>query len=282
MILQRFFYFLLFGSIFISLCAVAMCMETNILLHLSYNSVGFYVFVFGATLVQYNLHYVSKTVAIDGSPRLHWSRHQKQTHYILIGFGICMILYGLLTFPLHHYVVLLILGVIGFIYSFPIIPVRGTRKRLKDFGLLKIITLSLMWTLVTVWFPANQLVFDSTIFLFVFIKRFIFIFILCLVFDIRDASVDAPHGIHTLPVILGTRKAYFICYGLLVLLLCINLAEFFWIRGEFILAFLISIIATAGVVRYSQKNNSDVTCLFGVDGMMLLQALLVWLLSLKL
>lgn len=282
MILQRFFHFLLFGSIFISLCAVALCMETNILLQLPFNSVGFYVFVFGATLVQYNLHYVSKTVAIDGSPRLHWSKHQKRTHYILIGMGIVMIIYGLVNFPLHHYVVLLTLGVIGFVYSFPFLPVMGTRKRLKDFGLLKIITLSLMWTLVTVWFPANQLPYDTLVFLFVFIKRFIFIFVLCLVFDIRDASVDASHGIQTLPVLIGIRNAYFICYGLLMLLLCINLAEYFVTGSKFIGAFFISILATALVVRYSQKNNSDITCLFGVDGMMLLQALLVWLFSLKL
>lgn len=257
-------------------------METNILLQLPFNSAGFYVFVFGATLVQYNLHYVSKTVAIDGSPRLHWSKHQKRTHYILIGMGIVMIIYGLVNFPLHHYVVLLTLGVIGFVYSFPFLPVMGTRKRLKDFGLLKIITLSLMWTLVTVWFPANQLPYDTVVFLFVFIKRFIFIFVLCLVFDIRDASVDASHGIQTLPVLIGIRNAYFICYGLLMLLLCINLAEYFVTGSKFIDAFFISILATALVVRYSQKNNSDITCLFGVDGMMLLQALLVWLFSLKL
>lgn len=258
-----------------------MCMETNILLNLPFNAVGFYIFVFGATLVQYNLHYVSKTVAIDGSPRLHWSKHQKKTHYLLIAAGTLMIAYGLITFPLHHYVVLLILGVVGFIYSFPFIPVMGTRKRLKDFGLMKIVTLSLMWTLVTVWFPANQLSFDPQVFIFVFIKRFVFIFVLCLVFDIRDATVDATHGIRTLPVLFGIKHAYTLCYLLLLLLVLLNVAEYFITGNAYLWAFIISIFATGAVILYSQKNNSDITCLFGIDGMMLLQSLLVWLFSLN-
>lgn len=281
MIFRRFFYFLLFGSIFISICAVALCIETNILLRLPLNSAGFYLFVFGATLVQYNLHYVSKTVAVDGSPRLHWSRHQKKTHYLLIGTGIAMIIYGLTTFPLHHYVVLLILGIIGFAYSFPFLPVKNTRKRLKDFGLVKIITLSLMWTLVTVWFPVNQMAFDSTLFFLVFTKRFIFIFILCLVFDIRDALVDGNVGIRTVPVQVGIRRAYIIAYSLLLLLAAINIIEYFLAGNHFLWPFLLSLVLTAGVVRYSEKDNSDITCLWWVDGMMLCQALLVWVFSLK-
>ncbi len=275
MIFKKLFHFLLFGSIFIAICAVAMCIETNILLKLPLNSIGFYLFVFGATLVQYNLHYVSKTAAIDGSPRLHWSRHQQKTHYILITLGTAMIIYGLITFPLHHYIVLMILGAASFLYSFPFLPAKNGRKRLKDFGLLKIVTLSLMWTLVTVWFPVNRMPFDITAFLFVFGKRFIFIFILCLVFDIRDAVVDSKHGIRTMPVMLGIRKSFLICYALLVLLVFINVAEYFIFGSDYLLAFLLSIVVTAMVVRYSEKENSDITCLFGIDGMMLLQAILV-------
>lgn len=275
MIFKKLFYFLLFGSIFIALCAVGMCIETNILLDLPLNSMGFYLFVFGATLVQYNLHYVSKTAAIDGSPRLHWSKHQKKSHYLLILIGTGMIIYGLITFPLHHYVVLLILGVVSFVYSFPILPSKDGRKRLKDFGLLKIITLSLMWTLVTVWFPVNMLEFNSTVFFFVFAKRFIFIFILCLVFDIRDSTVDSQHGIRTMPVMLGSRRSFLVCYALLLLLAVINIVEYNTIGNRYLWAFLLSILATGMVVRYSENENSDITCLFGIDGMMLLQAVFV-------
>ncbi len=275
MIFKNLFYFLLFGSIFIALCAIAMCLETNILLKLPLNSLGFYLFVFGATLVQYNLHYVSKTAAIDGSPRLHWSKHRKKTHYILILLGTAMIIYGLITFPLHHYIVLIILGIVSFLYSFPFVPTKSGRKRLKDFGLLKITTLSLMWTLVTVWFPVNMLPFDHTAFAFVFAKRFIFIFVLCLVFDIRDATVDSRHGIRTMPVMFGSKGSYLLGYALLALLVVINIAEYYLIGNDYLWAFLCSIMVTGLVVRYSEKNNSDITCLFGIDGMMLLQAILV-------
>ncbi len=281
MILQRIFHFILFGSIFISLCAVALCMQTNLVLGLPLNSFWFYAFVFGATLVQYNLHYVSKTIAIDGSPRLNWTRHQKKTHYILISIGTVLIIASLFSFSLQHYFVLAALGVIAFLYSFPLIPSRSGYKRLKDFGLLKILTLSLLWTLVTVWFPVNRMPFDPVAFAFVFAKRFVFMFILCLLFDIRDEVVDRKQQIWTLAVMLGASGSYKWCYIILGIFVLITVIEFLFFGGQFLVPLLLSATATAGMIEYSKKHNSDITCLFGVDGMMLLQSLLVFLFTLK-
>lgn len=278
--MKSFFHFILFSSIFISCCAVAFCIETNILLGLPLNSVGFYLFVFGATLVQYNLHYVSKTIAIDGSPRLAWTHKQKRTHHILTAIGAVMVAYSLFSFELKHYIVLLVLGGVSFLYSFPFLPF-AKRKRLKDFGVFKIIILSLMWTLVTVWFPVNTAAYSDTLFTFIFIKRFIFMFVLCMVFDIRDRQVDQSQDINTLAVILGIKKAYSLTYFFLILFVIIVIIENILFPGSYLIAFLISSIATAAVIEYSKKNNSDVTCLFLVDGMMLLQAILVVLFSLK-
>lgn len=274
------FHFLLFSSIFISLCAVSFCVQTSILLNLPLNNTGFYFFVFGATLVQYNLHYVSKKVAIDGSPRLTWTRNRQKTHYVLIGLGMAMILYSLFTFELVHYFILLILGIISFLYSFPFLPFPN-KKRLKDFGVVKILVLSLVWTLVTVWFPASTFTYDPELFYFVLIKRFIFMFVLCMVFDIRDSLIDKEAGINTVAVLLGSKKAYSFTYLMLALFVIIVIIENILFPGRFLFAFLISAVVTAGVIQYSKKNNSDITCLFGVDGMMLLQSLLIWLFSLN-
>lgn len=257
-----------------------MCIQTNILLGLPLNSIGFYFFVFGSTLVLYNFHYISKTAAIDGSPRLAWSKSRQRTHRILIGAGIIIILLTLFTFELRHYFVLLVLGCISFLYSFPFIPL-GSRKRLKDFGVIKIITLSLIWTLVTVWFPVSTMLFGKTIFWFVFIKRFIFIFALCMVFDIRDLAIDKKESINTISVLLGREKAYGITYVMLVSFILIVVLENILFPGRFLIPFLISIGATTMVVAYSKKNNSDITCLFGVDGMMILQSLLIFVFSLN-
>ena len=256
-------------------------MQTNIILGLPLNHPGFYIFVFGATLTHYNLHYVAKKVAVKDSARLDWTLANIKTHYILIAIGVVMILYSLTTFRLQHFYILILLGAIAVVYSFPVLPFRK-RKRIKDFGILKITTLTLLWTLVTVWFPVNLMPFEAIPFTFVFVKRFVFMFILCLLFDIRDAPVDQSQDIRTLAVWLGNKASYKLCYVLLVLFVGISVSEAIYFHSHFLLAFVFSAIATGMVIEYSKRNNDDITCLAGVDGMMLVQAILVYLFSIKL
>lgn len=265
----------LFGSIFIAICAVAMCIETNLLLHLPLNNLPFYLFVFGATLVQYNLHYFFKTTAVINSKRLAWSLKNKSIHKFLIVFGLILITYSLFSFQLRHFIILLILGALAFLYSFPLLPFSN-KKRIKDFGLLKIITLALLWTLVTVWFPVDQINVSGLSFQLIFIRRFIFIFILCLLFDIRDTEVDRKQNIATLAVKLGIKKSLLLCYLLLLIFIALSVIQFLYIPDWIQLsAMLLSAAATGFTIEQSKKNDSDVVYLACIDGMMFLQAALV-------
>lgn len=265
----------LFGSIFISVCAVAMCIETNLLLHLPLNQLSFYLFVFGATLAQYNMHYSFKKMAVVNSKRLAWSIQNKNMHLIFIICGAVFIIYSLFSFRPHHFMILLVLGGIAFLYSFPLLPfVR--KKRIKDYGLLKIITLALLWTLVTVWFPANERVYYGLTFKLIFVRRFIFIFILCLLFDIRDTEVDRKEDISTLSVKLGVKRSYILCYILILVFAGLSVIQFLAVpEGLQLAAMLVSAAATVIAIEYSKRNNSDIVYLACIDGMMLLQAALV-------
>ena len=271
--------FILFGSIFIACCAVGLCIETNLLLHVSLNGISFYCFVFGATLAQYNLHYLVKVKAVNHSRRLAWSLINRRVHVCLVITGSILIVVSLFSFHLHHFIFLLFLGVIAFIYSFPVLPFTQ-KKRLKDFGFIKITTLAFLWTLVTVWFPVDQLNFNSTSFQLIFLRRFIFMFILCLLFDIRDVEVDGSESIHTLPVLMGIRTCYILCYLLLTLFVVLTFIQFFYLPETGALyAMLASACSIFLTIRYTRKNNSDFVYLLCVDGMMLLQAILVILTS---
>lgn len=257
-------------------------METNILLGVPLNTFSFYSFVFGATLVQYNLHYLMKKVAVNNSERLAWSMKNKNIHIILLITGCALILYSLFSFHLEHFMILIGLGGIAFLYSFPFLPF-GKKKRIKDYGFLKIITLSLLWTLVTVWFPVNELEVDTGLFLFVFVKRFVFMFILCLLFDIRDEAIDSKEKINTLAVKLGKKKSYLLSYYLLVLFVVLSFVQFLiFPQTGFLLAMIISATITWIIIEFTKKNKSDFIFLAGIDGMMIVQALLVCLFSLKL
>jgi len=274
--------FILFSSIFIAICAVSLCIETNLLLQLPLNTFSFYCFVFGATLVQYNLHYLVKTTAVENSQRLAWSSKNKIIHRVLLFTGVALILFSFLSFRLHHFIILAILATVAFLYSFPVLPFFK-KKRIKDYGFLKIITLALLWTLVTVWFPVNNFLFEKNIFVFVFFKRFVFMFMLCLLFDIRDIEIDRQENITTLAVFLGKKKSYLLVYNFLIFFVILSFFQFLYFADKGVLiAMLLSAAATFFTVELTKKINSDLVYLFGIDGMMLLQAILVYLLSLKL
>lgn len=249
-------------------------MQTNIVLGLPLNSASFYLFVFGATLVQYNLHYMAKTVAADGSPRLAWSQRNRQIHMGFIALGTVIILPGLFAFDKAHYFILAVLGAITLLYSFPVFRFAGI-KRLKDYGIVKIMVLSLTWTIVTVWLPVGGMDYDALIFFLMLAKRFVFVFILCMVFDIRDQQTDEAEGIRTIPVILGRRAAYRLTFGCLLLFVAMVSVETAFNTQVFWMAFMISAAATALVIAYARRETSDLVCLLAVDGMMLLQPLLI-------
>ena len=280
--LKKLLEFILFSSLFIAACAVGFCIETNLILGLPLNNFSFYCFVFGATLLQYNLHYSTKKVAVKNSERLRWSLNNKRTHFFFLVLGGSLIFFSLFSFHLKHFIILAFLGAISFLYSFPFLPF-AKRRRIKDYGLLKIVTLSLLWTLVTVWFPVSNMPEDIVLFMFVFAKRFIFMFILCLLFDLRDIEVDKKENINTVPVMIGKKQSYNLSYILLFLFLIISLLQYFYLpQLNFFIAMLVSSIVTFLVIEQTKKTNSDIVYLAGVDGMMLLQAVLVYLFSLKL
>ncbi len=269
--------FILFSSLFIATCAVALCIETNLLLQVPLNIISFYCFVFGATLAQYNLHYLVKTTAVKNSHRLAWSLKNKSLHKVLLIIGIALILFSFLSFRLHHFIILGILGVIAFLYSFPFIPI-GNKKRIKDYGFIKIFTLSLLWAIVTVWFPVVNFSFDNNIFVFVFLRRFVFMFVLCLLFDIRDIEIDKKENINTIAVILGKKKSYYLSYISLILFVILSVFQFYYIEDKAVLVtMLFSAVITFFTIELTKKINSDFVYLAGIDGMMLLQALLVYL-----
>lgn len=265
----------IYGAMFISLCTVGLCMETNLLLGIPLNSFYFYLLVFSATLGQYNIHYYIKRDANPDSDRFFWSISHRKLHLVLNVIGAAGLLTGLFHLKPRNFMVLAIVAAITILYSFPLLPFRR-KKRLKDFGLLKILTLSYVWTLITVWFPVVTFTRITPDFQLVFIQRFVFMFALCLAFDIRDVVSDGKHGIRTLPISVGIRRSYLIIQATLVLFVGISILQFIG-GGQFMQlnAMIVSALATYFVIDYAKGRNSDMLYLACVDGMMLLQAILV-------
>ena len=141
---------------------------------------------------------------------------------------------------------------------------------------MKISTITLLWTLVTVWFPVDEIYFSGLSFQLIFLRRFIFIFVLCLMFDIRDTEIDSKENIRTLPAIIGTKRSYVTAYILLAVFVLLSVFQYTRIPDLVQLnAMLVSAVVTAVMILYTKRNSSDFVFLACIDGMMLLQAVLV-------
>ena len=107
-------------------------------------------------------------------------------------------------------------------------------------------------------------------------------FVLCLLFDIRDIEIDKKENINTIAVILGKRKSYYLSYISLILFIILSVFQFYYIEEKVaLIAMLLSAVITFFTIELTKKINSDFVYLAGIDGMMLLQALLVYLVGLK-
>jgi 4-hydroxybenzoate polyprenyltransferase len=106
-------------------------------------------------------------------------------------------------------------------------------------------------------------------------------FILCLLFDMRDIEVDRSENIRTLAVALGRKKSYVLSYLVLLIFVLLCVAQYIYLpQIQFLIPMLISSVATLITIEITKRSNSDYVYLAGIDGMMLLQAILIYLFSL--
>jgi hypothetical protein len=83
-------------------------------------------------------------------------------------------------------------------------------------------------------------------------------------------------------VMIGKKRSYFLSYTLLIIFVVLSFVQYFYLpQIGFLIAMLISAAATFLTIELTKKTNSDYIFLAGIDGMMLLQAILVFLFSLK-
>ncbi len=274
---MRFLHFILSHSIFIAFCALALCFQTSLLLHFTVD-VYLYAFVFFATLCSYNFYWMLGSYSLArSSPAAFLKKHYTNIIFFFIaaaGLFICLLhVKGLI--PLAVIAVLLTL-----LYAVPLMPFKVLHFTRRA-GFLKTILLSFTWAFVTVYIPCKiaDVPGAATIW-FLFSNRFLFMLMLCIIFDKRDEQLDKIRGLHSLatdvnPVTLRyIMLAIFIAFMANGILLRTHFKDFLQIA-----ALLITGVVTVIVYLYSQKKQGYFFYYFLVDGMMLFSALTTYVAS---
>lgn len=113
---------------------------------------------------------------------------------------------SLFTGSFQGFLILSFFILLGICYSLPFFPYSG--KRLKDYTLLKNLTSALGWMLLVVFYPAlhsgSALTVQHGV---AAVIMFTAVWMVELIWDIRDIKGDVQSGIITIPVLLGTEAS---------------------------------------------------------------------------
>lgn len=276
---MRWLRFILSYSIFASLCAVALCYQTFILLHLEPSRV-LYAFVFFATLCSYNFYWFLSKYSFNAKQPLMLFLNRNQVYiylFVLAGLGMLYCLY-LLPQILYHVGIAVALTLA---YTMPLWPFAWA-KYLRRIGILKTILLALTWAYVTVIIPAAALLETQTApVLSLMIARFFFVGMLCVIFDRRDMKLDETHAIHSIATDLSRATLQklmlvaFIIYQAAGLLVRYHFSD-----GYQFAAFIITGLVVGWVYLLSLKPRGYLFYYFVVDGLMLFSAAATFVASL--
>lgn len=276
---MRLLHFILSHSIFIALCAVGLCYQTSLLLHLS-NNLSIYGFIFFSTICSYNFYWLlSKFYFYRADPSFHFVKRHA-SFFLLFLLALAGTIYFLFALP--EMLPFVLIGVLAtLLYSLPLWPFPFL-KNLQRLGFFKTLLLAFTWAYVTTILPAVS--FLATNFFAVFIlfaARFCFMLLLCIIFDKRDITVDKTNGLHSLATDTPSEKLsviiniVFIAYFIMGLLLRYHFND-----KPQMFAFLI----TGGFVWFvytrSRKKQGYLFYYFLVDGLMLISAVLSYLATL--
>ncbi|MGB3949311.1 MAG: hypothetical protein WBM13_15085 [Bacteroidia bacterium] len=272
-ILKRISDFILFSNIFIALGAVGLTFSTIQQLNLNTSNKIYLLLVFFATLFIYNFQRLFyKSVNQNASIRRAWLNKHQTAIKLQTGIGL---MGTCITFWYSNQKLLLYLSpllLLSIIYFTPFI-------KLRKHPILKLLTLALVWTMVTATTPvllvSETISINSLLHIF---ERFFFMIAICIPFDIRDFEIDKAENVQTVAHLLGNNKAKNTALGCIVASIVLLLIEYTSgvINEKMLSVLLLSSIVTTLLIAKTNSKKGEYFYVAGIDGTMLIQGIVVF------
>ena len=275
---MKWFRFFLSHSIFISICAAALCCQTFLLLQIPCDNYLLGL-IFFSTLCSYNFYWLISKYYFNREFTLSFFLRRNWSNLSLFLIAAAGLLYCMNFLPgIFPYIS--IAATLTLIYSVPLWPLKALDFSRKA-GFLKTLLLAFTWTYVTVIIPCHQsLSISHEKTLLLFSTRFLFMLMLCIIFDSRDIKVDKINSLRslatdvsrsTLKIIMAVVFSLYIACGLF-------LRYYFNGTGQ-VTAFIVTGILTLFVYRMSLKRQGYFFYYFVVDGLMLFSSIATFIAS---
>lgn len=274
---MKWLHFILSHSIFIAICAVALCYQTAVLLHI--NLTGYlYAFIFFSTVCSYNFYWLLSGYVFSGHSLKVFLPQYLSNAIVLVLGGVGM-LYTI--FYITELLPVIMLGLIcTLLYTIPLLPFKIFHLARKA-GLLKTFLLAFTWAYVTVYIPYSQTPTGNFVALvMLFNNRFLFMLMLCIIFDARDTKVDKIRGLQSLTTIIKPSTVQYIMITIFAIYLINGIVlRIYYDEIMQIIALLVTGVITAVVYFFSLRKQGYFFYYFLVDGLMLFSALATYVAS---
>ena len=236
-------------------------------------------FVFSGTVCSYNFHwFLTPPHEEDVSEKITWNLSNKNLHLILFLSGLIGgIVFSILL--IEHWFWLGTTALFTFLYSAPKVPFPAFGI-LKKIAIGKTIFLAFAWTHVTTLLPlliAKNVLTDGEIWFFV--KRFFFIYAICILFDYRDQEEDRKAGIRSMITYLDEKGIDILFWGSILVVLISSFLLSYVFTTAMLLALLLPVLILGLLYYPSKRNFSDYLYYFILDGLMMLSAPLLLLIK---
>jgi 4-hydroxybenzoate polyprenyltransferase len=268
--------FFVFSSLFISICALMMVIQTDQLLHLTYDHRSYLSYVFFSTICSYNFHWYLTPDAIGENDRAYWTRHHKWLHIVLFLIGLAGSGWFLIVF-LHSWFWMGVPIGLTFLYSAPKIP-YAPFQLLKRVAIGKTVFLAFVWMYVTTLLPIILSKEGVTIAGILFCcSRFFLVYAICILFDYRDRENDKREGIKSMITFFDENGINYLFYGSLLVFLFTTIAL---LAYHFPLLIVICLLIPGLIVQLlykrAKRDFSDYLYYLVLDGLMMASALLTF------
>ncbi len=272
----------LYSNVWIALAAVAMALQSQLILEQKAQLQPFHGLLFFGSLALYATH------RLIGLSRI-WSHQEgryaiiRQLRTLVLILAILSSLAGLYFASLLSFRLMLWFIPAGLASLAYVVPFLKKKKRLRDVNYIKIFLIAGAWSWLTAFLPTffvdaatqNQILALS-------LERFFFVFAITLPFDIRDLKIDREANVRTLPSAIGLKATRWLAgLSLSVMLLCAGWS--FWLdiyTWKMVLALFLSALISYLFILEASPDRPDHYFTGWLDGMMILQPLLVWLANL--
>ncbi|MFN3299371.1 MAG: UbiA family prenyltransferase [Sediminibacterium sp.] len=291
-LIKGFFY----GNYFYAICAVALSIECSLQLGLPLNNIFYYLLLSFATVLYYtHAYYIEiKGNHINLNERTAWYLRNKKKiegSQLIFTFLIAIISLLMVNGLQPHFskvnfkswLLLFTFLLMGIAYYKHMHPFWGNWG-LRNHGLIKPLVIGLVWAgavsfspvfFYDLSYPGQDKSLELLTWL-LFIKNWLFISILCILFDIKDYANDANQQLKTWVVQFGLKKTlYWVIYPMTILSI---LAYWIFAIGQDFSIFNILFnslpyLLLITVCTYMHQRKSILYYLAIIDGLMLVKAI---------